>query len=127
MGGEDGVEAGRVAPAVPRPAGPAVAVVADDLNDVTGTAAAGGNATGGTAAGAAEPGDAGTGGETGVTTARGGVSLNRVAREMVRGGGKCQYLIPAAAPADHHPGDTRGGDFKDVEGDPSPDDGTPTA
>ena len=49
------------------------------------------------------------------------LSLGRLARAMVRGGGKCQYLNPDASPADHHPGDTRGGDFHDAPAQAHPD------
>ena len=49
------------------------------------------------------------------------LSLGRIARAMVRGGGKCQYLNPDASPADHHPGDTRGGDFHDAPAQVHPD------
>ena len=55
----------------------------------------------------------------------GTVPLGRVARAMVRGGGKCLYLRPAER-ADAHPGDTRGGDFIDAEPRSAPD-GRPTA
>ena len=55
-----------------------------------------------------------------------GVPLGRLARMMVRGGGKCRYLNLGENLADAHPGDTRGGDMIDAEPDPAPD-GRPTA
>ena len=55
-----------------------------------------------------------------------GVPLGRLARMMVRGGGKCRYLnLGEDRAADHHPGDTRGGDFHDAEPQAAPD-GRPT-
>ena len=55
-----------------------------------------------------------------------GIPLGRLARVMVRGGGKCRYLNLGEDLADAHPGDTRGGDFKDAEPQSAPD-GRPTA
>ena len=54
------------------------------------------------------------------------IPLGRIARVMVRGGGKTQYLNPVEHAADHHPGDTRGGDFHDAAPQAAPE-GRPTA
>ena len=55
-----------------------------------------------------------------------GIPLGRLARMMVRGGGKCRYLNLGEHRADAHPGDTRGADFHDATPDPAPD-GRPAA
>lgn len=55
------------------------------------------------------------------------IPLGRVARTLARHGGACQYLTGADESDAHaHPGDTRGGDFKDVDPQAAPQ-GRPTA
>ena len=53
------------------------------------------------------------------------IPLSRVARTLIRCGGSCQFLS-GPGKADAHPGDTRGGDFKDSSFDAAPE-GRPTA